>query len=78
MQCLFSQNYCAVLKYCNVIWFALLLQELRDENGRLYKLLGEKEEEMKIFKRRWQNEKKDLTGTFDLKRLSKPLINDHN
>ncbi|XP_065052800.1 coiled-coil domain-containing protein 13-like [Rhopilema esculentum] len=38
------------------------IRELKDENGRLHKLLGEKDEEMKIFKRRWQNEKKDLTG----------------
>eukprot|EP00794_Sanderia_malayensis_P003006 gene3006-3464_t len=38
------------------------IRELRDENGRLYKLLGEKSEEMKILKRRWQDEKKELTG----------------
>ena len=40
------------------IWF----QGLKDENGRLRKLLGEKNEELRIFKQRWEREKRDLTG----------------
>ena len=41
-------------------------QELRDENGRLNKLLGEREEEVKIVKRRWREDKRDLVGMFKL------------
>ena len=35
---------------------------MRDENGRLNKLLGEREEEIKIVKRRWKEDKRDLAG----------------
>ena len=42
----------------------LWLQGLKDENGRLHKLLGEKNEELRIFKQRWEREKKELTGSF--------------
>jgi len=38
------------------------VRELIDENGRLNKLLGEKEVEMKIIKRRWKEEKSELAG----------------
>ncbi|XP_066927690.1 coiled-coil domain-containing protein 13-like [Clytia hemisphaerica] len=38
------------------------IRELKDENGRLNKLLGEREEEIKIIRRRWKEDKRDLTG----------------
>lgn len=38
------------------------IRELRDENGRLNKLLGEKEEEIKIIRRRWKEDKRELAG----------------
>lgn len=38
------------------------LRELRDENGRLEKLLAEKDEEVKIVRRRWKAEREELAG----------------
>ena len=38
------------------------VRELRDENGRLDKLLAEKDEEIKIVRRRWKAEREELAG----------------
>lgn len=42
--------------------FAIGLQVLKDENGRLYKLLGERDEEMRILRKARDEEKKALAG----------------
>ena len=46
--------------------FLLLLfkkkQVLKDENGRLYKLLGERDEEMRILRKAREDEKRALAG----------------
>ncbi|XP_031572730.1 coiled-coil domain-containing protein 13-like [Actinia tenebrosa] len=39
------------------------LRILKDENGRLYKLLGERDEEMRIIRKQRDNERKALAGT---------------
>lgn len=38
------------------------IRELCDENGRLSKLIGEKDEELKIVRRRWKEDKRELAG----------------
>lgn len=37
-------------------------QVLKDENGRLYKLLGERDEEMRILRKARDEEKRALAG----------------
>ena len=61
---LFIVSRTGILVYCVSLFilFILTLQELQDENGRLHKLVGEKEEEVKIIKRRWKDDKKELAG----------------
>ena len=40
----------------------LFQQVLKDENGRLYKLLGERDEEMRILRKARDEEKRALAG----------------
>ena len=42
--------------------FSWIIQVLKDENGRLYKLLGERDEEMRILRKARDEEKKALAG----------------
>ena len=64
--CIVSLNPVRLNRKC-LFWINIkvifhLFKELKDENGRLNKLLGEKEEEIKIVRRRWKEDKRDLTG----------------
>ena len=46
-------------------FFAIVIlkkQVLKDENGRLYKLLGERDEEMRILRKARDEEKRALAG----------------
>lgn len=42
--------------------FILLPQELKDENGRLYKLLAERDEEMRILRKQVNQERQAIAG----------------
>ena len=44
------------------LWYFLFSQVLKDENGRLYKLLGERDEEMRILRKARDEEKRALAG----------------
>ena len=48
------------LQYYNNCYFKK--QVLKDENGRLYKLLGERDEEMRILRKARDEEKRALAG----------------
>ena len=45
---------------CSLI--ILMLQELKDENGRLYKLLAERDEEMRILRKQVNQERQAIAG----------------